>query len=402
MRVLAVLVGATTRTGGPPAFVGGAARELARLGHEMPVLSTDLAMAPHGLWQRRQRAAGPDEIHPDLAAVDLAVARARPPRRLAHAPGLRRALAREAAKADVVHIHNLWLYPQFAAFRAARAAGVPYVVSPHGSLDHYLRATGRMRKRLTSMAWQDRMLEGAALLHVTTRTEYEAVAGVAPHVPRTIVPCGVHTEAFAALPRRELFRDRHLDGYDGPVVTFLGRVTFKKGLDVLIRAFALARRDRDCRLAIVGPDDEGLMPALTALVRELGLGRDVAFPGPLYGQERLEALAGTDLWAMSSHTENFGIAVIEAMAAGCTVIVSPGVAISDEIGRAGAGVVADATPEVFGAALRRLLCSDEDRLRMRRLAIELAARYDWHVVGPQLVDAYQEVVSRVATRAGAE
>jgi glycosyltransferase involved in cell wall biosynthesis len=391
MKVVAVLVGATTRTGGPPAFVGGCALELARHGHEMTVLSTDLALAPHGLRQHDQRPSRLSEVHPDLMACGVRLHPAREPRRIAYSPELAQAIDAEVAQADLVHIHNLWLYPQYAAFRAAKRHGVPYVVSPHGSLEPYLRRTGRARKWVTSRLWQNRMLDGASMFHVTTATERDSIGDVAPHVPRVIVPCGVYADEFSSLPGPEVFRRKRMNGYEGAVVSFVGRVTDKKGVDVLIRAFARARARIDARLAIIGPDDEGLTLSLKRIVAQLGLRDDVVFLGPLYGRDLLEALSGTDVWALASHTENFGIAVVEAMAAGRAVIVSPGVNLAGEIDDAAAGVVAEATPDQFGKALGDLLVGDEARKRLECAAVDFARRYDWQVVGPELITAYDTV-----------
>lgn len=391
MRALSVLVGAATRTGGPPAFVGGAAVELGKLGADVRVLATDLALAPWGLAQRQRRIV-PDEVHPSLAAADLRLFPARFPRRLAFSPALRAELRRTAPEFDLIHIHNLWQYPQYAAYRAAGREGVRYVVSPHGALDPYLRRHGRGRKLAMDVLWQREMLEGAALIHVTTEAERDLIADVAPEVPRAVVPCGIYVEEFAEPPPAERFRVR-LGGYEGPLVVFLGRITRKKGVDVLIRAFARARRELDCRLAIVGPDDEGILPGLRGLAAELGVGDEVEFVGPAYGDDRLAALASADVWALSSHTENFGIAVVEAMAAGCAVAISPGVNISADVAEAGAGVVVDATPDAFGDALAALLADDRRRADLQGEARRFAARYDWSVVATRLLDAYRRAAT---------
>jgi glycosyltransferase involved in cell wall biosynthesis len=352
------------------------------------VLATDLALAPWG-WVQRQRRVETADVHPSLAASDLHLFQARFPRRLGFSPELRRELRRTAGDFDVVHVHNLWQFPQYVAYTASRRAGVPYVISPHGALDPYLRRRGRLRKAATSVLWQREMLAGAALLHVTTEAERDRVADVAPQVPRAVVPCGIYADDFSSPPEPRVFRDRRLGGYRGPLIVFLGRITQKKGVDVLIRAFGDVRREVDCRLAIVGPDDEGLLPGLVRLVRELGLERHVEFVEPVYGQERLAALSSADAWALSSHTENFGIAVIEAMAAGCAVVVSPGVSLAGEVAAADAGVVAKATPAAFAQGLLGVLGDDRRRTELRLAAPGFAARYDWSAVAPRLAEMYR-------------
>ncbi len=393
IRVLQVLVGAAARTGGVPAFVGGASVEVEKLGVEVKLLATDLALAPWG-WVQRQRRIGPDEVHPTLAKLDLELHRARFPRRLANSRGLAAALDRLTGEFDVVHIHNLWQFPQYAAYRAALAAEVPYVVSPHGGLDPYLRQRGRIRKRLTSSMWQRAMLERASLIHVTTAAEERSIADIAPAVRRAVVPCGLYVEDFAALPDSGRFRDRHLGGFRGPVILFLGRITQKKGVDVLIRAFARIGGEPDARLVIAGPDDEGILPSLRRVARESGAARRIDFPGPVYGEERREALASADVWALSSHTENFGIAVVEAMAAGRAVVISEDVNLAEDVAAADAGVVAEATPEAFAEGLRAVLADSARRRELESRAPEFAARYDWSAVGPRLRRMYERAAGR--------
>jgi glycosyltransferase involved in cell wall biosynthesis len=393
VRILNVVVGASVRTGGATAFAAEAAVATSRAGGKARLFATDLALAPWG-WMQRQRPIRPDELHPSLAPADFELFPTRFPRRLARSPALVRALRTEVPNCDVVHIHNLWQHPQYAAFRAAREAQVPYIVSPHGSLDPYLRRRGRFRKALASALWHQEMLEGAALIHVTTNSEMRLISDIAPDVPRAIVPCAVNTAEFGTLPPPHEFRERHLAGYPGPLVVFLGRVTEKKGVDVLIKSFARVLEHQPARLAVIGPDDGGQRPRLERLAETSGIGSQVDFVGGLYGRDRLAALSAADVWALSSHTENFGIAVMEAMAAGCPVAISREVNLAEEVAQASAGLVADAEPRAFAAGLLKLLSDPERRRRLSRAGRELAARYDWSEVTPRLLDMYRLAIGR--------
>ncbi len=393
MRILNVVVGASVRTGGATAFAADAAVATSRAGGEARVFATDLALAPWG-WMQRQRPIRPDELHPSLAFTDFELFPTRFPRRLARSPAMVRALRTEVPNCDVVHIHNLWQYPQYAASCAAREAQVPYIVSPHGSLDPYLRRRGRFRKAVASALWHQAMLEGAALIHVTTSSEMRLISDIAPDVPRVIVPCAVDTRGFGALPPPHEFRERYLAGYSGPLVVFLGRVTEKKGVDVLIKSFAHVLEHQPARLAVVGPDDGAQRPRLERLAENFGIGAQVAFVGGLYGRDRLAALSAADVWALSSHTENFGIAVMEAMAAGCPVAISREVNLAEEVADANAGLVLDAEPRAFAAGLLKLLGDPERRRSLSRAGREFAARYDWSEVTPRLLDMYRVAMGR--------
>jgi glycosyltransferase involved in cell wall biosynthesis len=270
------------------------------------------------------------------------------------------------------------------------------VVSIHGALDAYLRKRGRLRKKLISFAWQREMLEHASAVHVTSASEAAAVTEVIRGLPLVTVPNGVDTTWFEQASSGTDFRERFLEGHQGPVVLFLGRIARKKALDVLVAAFALVRQEVPAaRLAIVGPDDEGLLPSLELQARRLKAAEGITFVGPLYGPERLDALSAADAWVLPSHTENFGIAVIEAMAAGTPVIISPAVNLASEIDRAQAGLVVPRDSAALRDAMTRLLRDQSLRRALAYRGRELARRYDWSVVAPQLANSY-----RLAARRG--
>ncbi len=269
------------------------------------------------------------------------------------------------------------------------------MVSIHGALDPYLRSRGRLRKRLVSWFWQEEMLRRASAVHVATEAEAAAVAEAMPGLPLVTVPNGFDTAGVENGSGAAAFRDRFVGGHEGPLVLFLGRITFKKGLDLLVEAFSMVIREvPEARLAIVGPDDEALQPSLELQARRLGASAHVDFVGPLYGPDRLAALAAATTWVLPSHTENFGSAAVEAMAAGVPIIVSPEVNLATEIARAQAGLVVPRTPGALRDAIVGLLRDPARRGRLAAGGRTLARRFDWSVVGPQLADAYRFAAER--------
>ena len=392
MRIAHVLPLVSSRFGGPVVFAADAAEALQNLGHDVTVFSTNLGKVPSSGDSREIRA---DEMPQNANVIDLELFDVGTPQRLVYSKDLAKRLNAVIGEFDIVHIHSLWLHAQYAAQHAARRAQVPYVVSPHGALDPYLRQRGKARKALTSLAWQNRMLSNASALHITTTEEGELIEDIAPAVRRALVPNGIWVSRFdKSVGDGARFRDNHLDGFDGPLVTFLGRVTFKKGVDVLIRSFEhVIASTPGSKLAIVGPDDEGLTPQLIALVDELGLSDQIVFTGALYGQDRADALAATDVWALSSHTENFGIAVVEALAAGLATVISPAVNLADGIEQANAGLVADLDPREFGDAVARLLSDTTLRAEIETNAVTYAQQFDWSVIGPQLAQLYADCLN---------
>ena len=386
MRILHILPLITARAGGPIAFATEGAEALAPLEVTSTLFATDMGHNPSAGTYRRVASS---ELPANADCLDLHLFPVRQPHRLAYSPEMAERIDEVLNRYDLVHIHSLWLFPQFAAQRAARRARVPYVVSPHGALDPYLRRHGRLRKALADAAWQRRMLRAASLLHITTEEEGQLIADVAPGTPRCTVPVGVWTSRLHCGGDGDRFRSRFLAGSSNEIVLFLGRITYKKGLDLLIRSFTqAARTSRDATLVIAGPDDEDLQPRLELLVRQLGLTERVVFTGPLYRDERADAFAAATVWALSSYTENFGVAVIEALAAGLPTIVSTEVNLAGVIRDSDAGVVAGTDPEEFGAALAGLLQDHTRRAELASRARSLASRYDWPAVAPELKAMY--------------
>lgn len=390
MKVLHVIPSLAARTGGPAVSIVEASLALREVGVDATVFATDMgaaASAPHRLVEK-------SALPPGAHSLDVRLFASRAPRRFAFSTELERALAREVDAYDVVHIHSLFLYPQFAAYRNARGRDVPYVVSPRGSLDPYLRRKGRARKALVHVLWQRAMLASAGALHLTSVGEAELVEDVAPAVPRHIVPNGIEWNAFQTLPDPTSFRARRLSGHDGPLVLYLGRISFKKGLDVLIDAFAdLDHAHRDAALAIVGPDDEKLTPTLRRLADARGIADRVHFTGMVYGEERLAALAAADVWALPSRTENFAVALVEALASGRAVVTTDAVNLSPELNSERAALVCRPERTELSSAVDALLRDEGLRVELGTNGREYARRYDWSQVAPRHAAMYEAVAA---------
>jgi glycosyltransferase involved in cell wall biosynthesis len=386
MRVLHVIPGIAARQGGPPATVTTSCVALQEHGVETVIFTTDLAGPASSAQPDRVEAT---DLPRGAEKVDIRMFPARRPLRFAYAPGLYEALRREAHRYDLMHVHGLYLYPTLAAFRAARKQALPYVVSPHGALDPALRHRSRRLKAINDLLWQRRMLDEAAILHYTTSEEAALAGDLGFRAPAAIVPNGFDCSEFQFPGDAAGFRDRHLGGFHGRVVLSLGRISHKKGIDILIRALpAIAERCPDVRLVIAGPDDEGLTSQLCALASAHGVEHRVVFTGLLRENERLAAFAAASAWALPSKTENFGNVVVEAMAAGVPVVISPEVNLASEIESAGAGLVCERTPEAFVEAIASVVDSSSHGAALGVRARELALRYDWQVVAPKLAEMY--------------
>jgi glycosyltransferase involved in cell wall biosynthesis len=363
------------------------ARAVAKLGHEVAIYTTDRELDPAERLPLGEKVT--------RHGVEIRVFPQQAPRVLATSWPLYRALEEAIPRADVVHIHSLYLFHDWAAARIARRAGVPYLVRPHGTLDPFLWKRHRARKRVVEALFQNRVLRQATAIHYTAAEEMTLAAPYVFGAPGVVVPNGLDLDEYAQLPPPGGFRARHPEIDDRRLVLFLGRLNFKKGLDLLVPGFAAAlARHADLHLVIAGPDD-GMLAQTQALVAAAGIAEHVTFAGMVVGQEKLETLVDSYCFALPSYSENFGIAIVEAMACSLPVAISDKVNIWSEVASGGAGLVGPPTVEEVTRQLVGLADDREAARRMGEAGRALArTRYSWDGIAHQLEAVYRSLAVR--------
>jgi glycosyltransferase involved in cell wall biosynthesis len=375
MRVLHVVPSLAARAGGSAIGVAEASAALTRAGVESIVYSTDL-----------RRSVRPEELADALQATEFRLFRTRPPRRWVYSPSLARGLREASAWADVVHVHLLHLFPTLAACRAARRAETPYVVAPCGSLDRAWRTRSTTVKAATDRIWQREALNRAAILHYKTQQEKDEAADLALAPPAWVVPNG-----YPVLGRGTHRQRSVAAGH--PRVLFLGRISYKKRIDLLLDAFReVLPGVPGARLTIAGPDDEGLSSGLQQLARRLGIANTVTFLGQVEGEQKRALFESADVFVLPSTAENFGISVVEALALGVPTVATPGVAIAREAANEGAAVIADDSVGGVSSALLRLLRDERLRTNVSRAGLAFSERFTWPKVVPRLTEMYEAAV----------
>jgi glycosyltransferase involved in cell wall biosynthesis len=250
---------------------------------------------------------------------------------------------------------------------------------------------------MADVLWQRKMLDGAALLHYTTEAERDLAGDLALKARSAVIPLGIEFRAFATAVDYDFRRRLELGEHD-EIILFLGRISHKKGLELLISAMAEVRLRRPiAHLVIAGPDDEGLTEDLIRLAVQHGIADRVRFVGMLTGAERLAALQQCDVWILPSKSENFGIAVIEAMAAGAPVVLSPQVNLAAEAEAAGAALVVPRDSRRLASALGHLLDDAAARSSLADGGQRFARQYDWQELAPRLAEMYS---SAACSRSG--
>jgi glycosyltransferase involved in cell wall biosynthesis len=385
MRVLHVISGLDPVLGGPVTVLTGMAAAQAAAGLDVTVLSP---------WHERGTRQH-DEVAAALHARGVKTRLFGPVRQRRGVHPEMTAIVRDAvAAADVVHIHAVWEEIQHAAARAAAARGAPYLFTPHGMLDPWNLSNGRWKKRLYLALRLRRDLNGAAAIHAGTPVEADGFARLRLKPPRVVEPFGLDLREFEDLPARGEFHRAHPELGDAPYVLYLGRLHRGKGLELLIPAFAQAAPSQT-RLMIAGPDSANFKSELDAMIATAGVADRVLFTGMLRGRDRLAALAGAELLALPSFHENFGMAVVESLAASRPVLVSDQVQLWREITDAGVGGVCKTTVESTAAALRQWLGDPARRDAAAQRARPFAlARYDWNAIARNWLRHYTQIAGR--------
>lgn len=373
------------RYGGPMFAVHALCRHLAALGHDVQVCTTSMD--------------GPSELDVPLGqpvdreGVKVWYFRAGPLRRFAVSSGMRAWLRERLAHFDVLHTHSVFLWPTWRAAAHARALRVPYVMAPRGMLVPEMIAR---RQWLAKTLWL-RMLErsnlaGADALHFTSERERDDALRLGVACRRAaVIANGVEPEDN---PLAGGAAD--IAGPD-PYLLYLGRLSWKKGLDVLVRAVAQAP---GVRVVIAGNDEEGGRAALERLARECGVADRVRFLDPVYGALKWQLLRSARALVLPSQSENFGNAVLEAMAAGKPVAVSPGVGLAAAVRVARCGVVVESEPGALAEALQSLWRDDAVCAEMGERGRALVQRqYAWPRIAAQVEALYRSILESRAARA---
>ncbi len=371
------------RYGGPIYAVHGLCKALAARGHDVHVFTTNV--------DGRGNSDVPLDVAVDVDGVKVWYFPSKLLRRLYWSPRLTQALKKNILSFDLIHLHSVFLWPTSATARLAERAGVPYVVSPRGMLVKNLILR---KSRWTKSAWlrliERRTLANAAALHLTTNIEAVEAEKLGLRLPRAIVvPNGVDAPEDGKEGSLSPKVRQAVAG--GQFILFLGRVNWEKGLDRMIPALAYVPK---LRLLIAGNDEEGYQPDLEKLAVAAGVADRIRFLGPVLGVDKWALLQGALSLVLPSYSENFGIVVLEAMAVGCPVVVTPEVGLAEAVREWRAGIVTTGDPKALGTAIGELARDHNLREQMGRAGKALVQRqFTWDIVSRQMEKLYEQILT---------
>lgn len=392
MKILHLMASLARQFGGPSKACFEMANALAQRGHKISLFTTNM----DGSYDMTISDLG-HNIHSE---VDIRLFQVNWPRFWKPSIGMAAALKREIQNFDVVHIHSLYLFHNLVGGYYCRKYGVPYIIRPHGTLDPFLYKRHRFRKKIMEMLFENRNLKNADAIHFTTKEEMELAKPYIFGAPGIVIPNGLHPSEYSELPPKGSFRKKHPETAGKKLVLFFSRINFKKGLDILTPAFIkLAKKQNDFHLVLVGPDDSNLLPEIVRQLQQAGLSTEgpqsrITITGMLLGNDKLAALNDADVFVLPSYSENFGIAVIEAMICGLPVIISDKVNIWREVVEDGAGIAGPCNINWFADTIESLLKQPEKQHEMGVAGIaSVKKRYDWKQIAIQLENEYLRIIN---------
>lgn len=375
------------RYGGPIESVHALNKYLVRRGTEVTVYTTAID-GPNNLNV-------PLNVPVDLDGVKVNYFKPSFPRAWFYSRDMHKALKENTGKFDIMHITSVFLSVSTLGARAAARAGKPYIISPRGSLMRApLEKKSALKKRIYLNLLEEKNLSRASAVHFTAeieRSEYLAMGLTARKM--FVIPNGLDIDT---LPPGDPagFRKKFGIKPSEKIVLFLSRLSWKKGLDTLVDAFAGLSRDMpEAVLVIAGGDDENYRGEVEANVVSHRLEKKVIFTGELNGMERSSAYEAADVFCLPSYAENFGVAVAEAMYFGVPVVVSDAVGLAPRISEHEAGFVVRKDVLEVKFALFKILKNSKNGEAMgargRRLVAE---EFSYSAVADKFYEAYDNLV----------
>lgn len=300
----------------------------------------------------------------------------------------------DGAPPDLIHAHGIWQSYNHRVISCARRKKIPVIVAPRGMLEPWSLSTKKWKKRLAMAVYQRRDLKTAKALHATAESEAEQFRKLGFNQPIILVPNGVD------LPAQMPERTHRADGKK--TALFLSRIHPKKGLMELIEAWARIGLYKglkcesskvgscDWHVEYAGPDYAGHLAAVKDKMRELGVAGDFTYLGNLNDTEKWVAYRRADLFILPTYSENFGIVVAEAMAAGVPVVTTTGtpwkVLVDEKCGwwiEPGVTPLAKALSECLSLNRQQLSAIGENG---RKYVLKKLA---WNVLAEKMTSAYR-------------
>ena len=315
-----------------------------------------------------------------------------------YAPTMREQLDRIVPFVDVVHTQMPFVYPTYAAGKAAIRHRKPLFYHQRGVFDPERLKFRSLKKRLYIAAVDCPVMRRATTLFALTEAEVRSYRALGVHTPCRVIPNGVDVVERQQAIEGSAFSFHDISP-DDLVILFLARLHPIKGADKLIRAFLMIHKMFPrAKLVMAGPDEFRIVEKYRQKILEEGAGNRVLFPGMVIGKAKQALLTRADLFCLPSDAEGFSMAVLEALVNSTAVLISPGCHFP-EVDKFGAGKVVRPEPDLLSKAIADFLCSPEKMKEMgKKGQAFVSEHYSWDSITDQLIEAYIDGIERNSSK----
>ena len=292
---------------------------------------------------------------------------------------------------DLLHIHAIFSYSSTIAMAIARLQTVPYIVRPLGQLCTWSLQQSARKKQIYLRIIEKSNLNQSQSIHFTSALEQQEASLLNLTSPSFILPHGLSIPPIIPNAYQRLRQHFNLPA-DEPIILFLSRLHPKKGLDYLIPALGKLSHYR-FTFILAGSGDPDYENEIKSLLVSEGIQNRTHLTGFIKGEIKDLLMQGADLFALTSYSENFGISVLESLAAGTPVIITPGVALSDIVDQQQIGSVAELDVNEISAAIQHFLDNPQEAKKMGDCARQfILDNYTWDRIALKMISVYQNLI----------
>lgn len=293
---------------------------------------------------------------------------------------------------DLIHTHYLFCYAPTCAATLARYYKIPYIVRPIGQMTPWALAQSKLKKQIYTFLIERHNLDRAAAIHCTSWEEAKNVQDFGINTPRFISPLGVEQPPNIPEAKHKIRAIYNIERHK-KIILFLSRIHVKKRLDLLIESLSQLLH-HDFHLIIAGTGSQVYISHLKQMILNLELSSNITWAGFVTEEPKDLLLQGSDIFVLPSFSENFGVAIAEAMAVGLPVIITPNIQISSEIYQNNAGLIVDGKIDTLARGIDKLLSSETLRKELGNNGKLLTKEcYSWINIARGLIRIYSGILN---------
>lgn len=292
---------------------------------------------------------------------------------------------------DLLHVHAIFSYTSTLAMAIARLKGMPYIIRPLGQLSQWSLQQGAYKKQIYLNLIERANLKHSWAIHLMSQQEQQEVSSLSLEAPSFVLPHGLSIPPSIPNARCRLRQLLNLPN-DEPIILFLSRLHPKKGLDYLIPALGKLTHHR-FTFVLAGSGDKEYEAEIESLLCANSIRDRTHLTGFVTGEMKNLLLQGSDLFTLTSHAENFGIAVLEALAVGLPVLITPGVALADLVQEYQLGYVTQLDILTIASAIEHFFNHIPEVKYVGDRAREIIRKhYTWEGITKDLITIYADII----------